>query len=82
MSEGTSFRTVLRGYEPTEVDRAVADLSTTLEAHKNRAADLEGQMAQLQADAERAQRDRPGGRDQAARGRRGARPAGRRVGRP
>src|ERR1700675_3983974 len=54
MSEGTSFRTVLRGYEPTEVDRAVADLSTTLEAHKNHAAELEGQLDQLRGEADRA----------------------------
>ena len=70
MSEGTSFRTVLRGYEPTEVDRAVADLSTTLEAHKNRAADLEGQLDQLKADADQAQQTASRPRPSCARPRR------------
>ena len=45
MSEGTTFRTVLRGYEPTEVDRAVADLQATLAALRQHAADLEEQVA-------------------------------------
>src|SRR4051812_16512177 len=57
MSEGTTFRTVLRGYEPTEVDRAVADLQASLNHMRDRAAELEQQLAtsNQQADPARLQ---------------------------
>ena len=47
MSEGSTFRTVLRGYEPTEVDRAVADLQGTLSALRQHAAERDRTSAML-----------------------------------
>src|SRR5690349_3572126 len=45
MSEGTTLRTVLRGCEPTEGDRAVAGLHATPNALRQHAAELQERLA-------------------------------------
>ena len=50
MSENNSaFRTVMRGYEPSEVDRRVAELTYAAAAAQHQAAELQRQVDELNA---------------------------------
>jgi cell division septum initiation protein DivIVA len=49
MTEPTAFRTVLRGYEPTQVDHTVAELMTSVEAARSEAAARTVEVSKLQA---------------------------------
>lgn len=53
MNEQQGFRTVLRGYDPTEVDRRIDDARRALEQARAEAADRTVEVAQLQASHER-----------------------------
>ena len=53
MTQQQGFRTVLRGYDPSEVDRRIEDLRQALEQARTEAADRTVEVAQLQASPER-----------------------------
>ena len=55
MSDNNSaFRTVMRGYEPSEVDRRVAELTYATAAAQHQAAELQRQVDELTAAVEAA----------------------------
>ena len=49
MTDTSAFRTVLRGYEPSQVDHAVAELATSVEAARQEAAARTVEVANLHA---------------------------------
>ncbi|MDQ1733014.1 MAG: hypothetical protein QOK10_3173, partial [Pseudonocardiales bacterium] len=51
-----TFRTVMRGYEPSEVDRRIAELSAAVAAARQQSAGLARQVAELTAVADQAAR--------------------------
>ena len=53
-----TFRTVMRGYEPSEVDRYIAQLTTAMESANHRVEELGAEVSRLSAEAEET-RNRP-----------------------
>src|SRR5690606_8450637 len=53
MTDQQGFRTVLRGYDPTEVDRRLAEWKEALDRARKEAADRTVSLAQLQSSHER-----------------------------
>src|SRR4051812_1672629 len=60
MSENatTTFRTVMRGYEPAEVDRYIAQLTSAVQSANQRVDELGSEVGRLTAEADEA-RNRP-----------------------
>jgi DivIVA domain-containing protein len=54
----STFRTVMRGYEPAEVDRYIAQLTTAVQSANQRVEELGSQVEKLSSDAEQA-RNKP-----------------------